>query len=148
MTHISVCNLVVIGSGNGLSPGQRQANIWTNAGILLTGPLGTHLSEIFIDIHTFSFKKLHLKRLWYMEQVHSVICKIGLLFITLLSAGIPVVAGVFLEYWEGNDTLQLHWQPPVGHIDKLILLWCRPDEQHCQVCASCRDWKYIFGVCC
>ena len=50
-----------IGSDNGLSPGQRQAIIWTNAGILLIEPLGTNFSEILIKIHTFSFKKMHLK---------------------------------------------------------------------------------------
>ena len=37
MTHICVCNLTMIGSDNGLSPDGRQAIIWTNAGILLTG---------------------------------------------------------------------------------------------------------------
>ena len=36
-------------------------NIWTNAGILLIRPLGTNFSEILIKIHTFSFKKMHLK---------------------------------------------------------------------------------------
>ena len=30
----------------------RQAIIWTNAGILLIGPLGTNLSEILIEIQT------------------------------------------------------------------------------------------------
>ena len=44
-----------------LSPGRRRAIIWTNAGILLIGPLGTNFSEIFIEIHIFSFKKMHLK---------------------------------------------------------------------------------------
>ena len=62
MTHISVCKLVVIGSDNGLSSGRRHANIWTNAGILLIGPLGTHFSEIFIEIHTFSFKKFAFEK--------------------------------------------------------------------------------------
>ena len=41
VTHICVDNLTIIGSDNGLSPGRRQAIIWTNAGILLIGPLGT-----------------------------------------------------------------------------------------------------------
>ena len=50
-----------IGSDNGLSPGRRQAIIWTNAGILLIGPLETNFSEILIGIQTFSFKKMHLK---------------------------------------------------------------------------------------
>ena len=42
MTHICVGNLIGIGSDNGLSPGRRQAIIWTNAGILLIGLLGTN----------------------------------------------------------------------------------------------------------
>ena len=36
---ICVGNLTIIGLNNGLSPGQRQAIIWTKAGILLNGPL-------------------------------------------------------------------------------------------------------------
>ena len=59
--HICVSKLNIIGSDNGLSPDRRQAIIWTNAGLLLIGPLGTNFSEIFIEILTFSFKKIHLK---------------------------------------------------------------------------------------
>ena len=61
MTHICVSKLTIIGSGNGLSPGRRQAIIWTNAGILWIGPLETNFSEILIGIQTLSFKKMHLK---------------------------------------------------------------------------------------
>ena len=61
MTHICVGNLTIIGPDNGLSPELRQALIWTNAGILLIGPLGTKFIEILIWIQTFSFKKMHLK---------------------------------------------------------------------------------------
>ena len=61
MTHICVSKLTIIGSDKGLSPDRRQAIIWTNAGILLIGPLGTNFSEILINIHAFSFKKMHLK---------------------------------------------------------------------------------------
>ena len=53
--------LTIIGSDNDLSPGRRQAIIWTNAGILLIWPLGTYFSEISIEIHIISFKKMHLK---------------------------------------------------------------------------------------
>ena len=60
MTHICVGNLTIIGSDNGLSPGRRQAIIWTNAGILLIGPVGTKCSEISIAI-SFSFQKMPLK---------------------------------------------------------------------------------------
>ena len=59
--HICVGNLTIIGSDNGLSPGQRQAIIWINAGILLFGLLGTNFSEILIVIHKFSLTKMHLK---------------------------------------------------------------------------------------
>ena len=61
--HICVGNLTIIGSDNGLSPGRRQAIIWTNAGILLIGPPETNFSEMLIGIHTFSFKKIHSKML-------------------------------------------------------------------------------------
>ena len=50
VTHICVKKLTIIGSDNVLSPGRRKAIIWTNAGILLIGPLGTNFSEILIEI--------------------------------------------------------------------------------------------------
>ena len=61
VTHICVSKLTIISSHNGLSPDWRQAIIWTNAGVLLIGSLGTNFSEILIEIHTFSFKKINLK---------------------------------------------------------------------------------------
>ena len=39
VTHTCICNPTIIGSDNGLSPGRRQAIIWANAEILLTGPI-------------------------------------------------------------------------------------------------------------
>ena len=59
--HICIGKITIIGSDNGLSPGRRQAIIWTNAGILLIRPLETNFSESLIGIQTFSFKKMHLK---------------------------------------------------------------------------------------
>ena len=61
VTLICVSKITIIGSDNGLSPGRRQAIIWTSVGILLIGPLGTNFSEILIEIYTFSFKKRHLE---------------------------------------------------------------------------------------
>ena len=61
VTHIWVGKLTIIGSDNGLSPERRPAIIWTNAGIVLIGPLETNFSEILIEIHTFSLKKMRLK---------------------------------------------------------------------------------------
>ena len=59
--HICVGKLTTIGSDNGLSPERRQAITWTNAGILLIGPLGTNFNWILIEILIFSFKKMHVK---------------------------------------------------------------------------------------
>ena len=44
VTHICVSKLNFNGSDNGVSPGRRKAIIWTNAGILLIGPLGTNFN--------------------------------------------------------------------------------------------------------
>ena len=61
--HICISKLNIICSDNGLSPGGRQAIIWTNAGILLIQSLETNTKEIFIKLYIFSFKKMHLKML-------------------------------------------------------------------------------------
>ena len=57
MMHIWVSKIIIIGSDNGLLPGQRQAIIWTNDGILLIGPLGINFSEILFKRQNFSFRK-------------------------------------------------------------------------------------------
>ena len=61
VTSICVSKLTIIGSDNGLSHDRRQSIIWTNAGFLLIGPIVTNVSEILIEILTFSFKKMGLK---------------------------------------------------------------------------------------
>ena len=61
MTYICVGTNTIIGSDNGLSPGRRQAIIWTNAWILLIRPLGRNYSETLIENHIFSFKKILFK---------------------------------------------------------------------------------------
>ena len=61
VTHICIGKLTMIGSDNCLSPGRRQAVIWTHAGILLIRTLGTNFSETLSKIHSFSCKKMHLK---------------------------------------------------------------------------------------
>ena len=61
VTHICVGKTTIISSDNGLAPCRRQAIIWTNAGILLIGTLGTNFSGILIEWYSFSFKKMHMK---------------------------------------------------------------------------------------
>ena len=60
-TKKCVGKLTIIGSDNGLSPGRRQAIIWTNVRILSLRTLGTNFSEILLECHSFSFKKMHMK---------------------------------------------------------------------------------------
>ena len=72
VTHICVSNLTTIGSDNGLSLGRRQVITWTNAGLLLIGPLGRNFSEILFGIQTFSFKKKHMDALFFCD--HTVVC--------------------------------------------------------------------------
>ena len=89
MTHICVGNLTVIG----LSPGRRQAIIWTNDGILLIRTLGTNFSEILIKIQNFSFKRNIIK---------NIVCEMA----AILSRGISVNGryswGFLHWYWKQN----------------------------------------------
>ena len=55
--------LTIIGSDNGLSPGQCQAIIWINAVIFLIGPLGTNSIKILIEVLT-TLTKICLKILF------------------------------------------------------------------------------------
>ena len=49
VTHICISKISITGSDKGLSPGQRQAIIWSNAGILLIGPLGTNFTYFALE---------------------------------------------------------------------------------------------------
>ena len=95
VTHICVSKLTTISSDNGLSPGRRQAIIWTNAGILLIGRLGTNFSEILIVIHTFSFKKMHLK----MSSVKWRAFRLGLNVLSLMNLQTEYHIGVHNTWW-------------------------------------------------
>ena len=59
----------IIGLDNGLFPGRHQAIIWTNAGMMLIGPIGTNFSGILTGIQTFFIKEKC--RLW--NGVHFVL---------------------------------------------------------------------------
>ena len=83
VTHICVSKLTIIGSDNGLSPGRRQAIIWTNTKILLIRTLGTNFSEILIAIHVFLFKKMPLK----MSSAKWRPFRLGLNVLTLVIPG-------------------------------------------------------------
>ena len=96
VTHKCISNLTIIGSDNGLSPGQRQAIIWTNAGNLLIWNLGTNFSEILSEIHIFSFKKMHLKML--SAKFRPSCSGLNMLTLDNKSSGYPVVNGLMLTF--------------------------------------------------
>ena len=98
MTHICVGKLTIIGSDNGLSPERRQAIIWTNAVILLIGPLGTNFSENRIEIQTFSLKKIRLK----MSSARCCSFRLGL---NVLIISINYVYYIYISYTSGRYTL-------------------------------------------
>ena len=65
-------NWVIIGSDNGLSPVRCQAVIWTNAGILLIGPLETNFSAILIGIsNVFIHENPFENVVWEMATILS-----------------------------------------------------------------------------
>ena len=102
VTHICVSKLIIIGSDNGLSPGRRQAIIWTNAGILLIGPFGTNFSEFLIEMYTFSFKKMHLKMLPGKRRP----CCLGLNVI--MGQPMAYIAACCERHWTEHNTSQTH----------------------------------------
>ena len=63
--HSSPLNQVSFGSGNGLSPVQRQAITWTNADLL---SIGIKHECYLITIQKFSLMKIHLKMLFATWQ--------------------------------------------------------------------------------
>ena len=102
VTQTCVSKFTIIGSDNGLSPIRRQAIIWTNDGILLIRTLGTNFSEILIQIHTFSNKKMHLK----MSSGKCWPFCLGLNVLTHCGVGLPCNIGdlnfevKYLEIWK------------------------------------------------
>ena len=74
LTHLPMCrvyasvNWVNNGSDNGLSPGRRQAIIWTNAGILLIGLLRTNFGEILIQRNAFENDVCEMSVILFRER--------------------------------------------------------------------------------
>ena len=73
LPHICIGNLTIIDSDNGLSPGRRQAIIWTNAGILLFWILRNKFqwnlnSHIFIQENAFESVVCEMVTILYRPQ--------------------------------------------------------------------------------
>ena len=110
VTHICVGKQTSISSDNGLSPGRRQAIIWTNAGILLIGPLGTNFSEIPIKILTFSFTKMRLE---VSSAKWRRFC-LGLNALTEISSAWQVTGTLFRDYWPCYHEISRRYQTTHG----------------------------------
>ena len=72
VTPVCFGNLTAISSDNGLSPARRQAIVWSNAGILLIGPLGTNLSqenafECVGEMTVISSRTQCVKQTWHLH---------------------------------------------------------------------------------
>ena len=103
VTHICIIKFTITGWDNGLSPGRHQAIISTIAGILSVDPLGTKFSEILIEIHKFSFKKMHFKM--SSEKWRSFCLSLNVLMITGILPLHPPLPG-----WESTtSTVMKSW---------------------------------------
>ena len=104
VTHICISKLNIIG--------RWEAIIWTNAGILLIGPLGTNFSEILIKIQTFSLKKMHLKMSSAIFVYHSNYRTIGNNFKGILKPrqhGYYFVNDIFKSIFLNENYLDLYF---------------------------------------
>ena len=158
VTHICVNKITIIDSDNGLSPSRHQAIIWTNVGKLLIGPLGTNFSEILIEIHTSSFKKLHLKMssgkrrpfclslnvLRWPYTVVEVYNMIG------ISEILTMDACSITHLW-GEDVLCVLWVCRMSYICIFVivcLLVCLMIRLHCTLCTGSHGLYFAMSCCC
>ena len=110
MTHICVSKLTSIGSDNGLSPGRCQGIVRSNTVMIV--PLGTNVSELSIEVHTLSFKKMHLNMTFEKWQLLCLIlnvlnsvdfCNMGRKFRGIRPPVGTVMVFVFLISWASDD---------------------------------------------
>ena len=135
MTHICIINLTIIASDNGLSPGRRQAIICTNERILLIEPLGTKFSEILLKVHTFSFKKMHLKmasilsRPQWVNQSHGVCYKAVTSKLWQLQYQVKFV--LKLENPHSYNQTDMKWNPRLRDVYLIQIVHVETDKEGC-----------------
>ena len=105
MTHICISKLIIIGSDNGLSPGRRQAIIWTNAGILFIWPIGTTISEILIKIHVFFIQE---------NAFENIVCEMS----AILSR--PQCVKIIQSLWTFIDTSIALWLSCMSNFNQAL----------------------------
>ena len=143
VAHICVSKLTNIGSDNVLSPGRCQAIIWTIAGILLIGPLGTIFSEILIEISLFPFTKMHLNVLSAKWWPFCLGLKV-LRFIWQCQhcVGNDVVPGHYLKQWWSSLMMILSFTSPQWvNTLRPRLKWPPFSRRHFQM--HFLEWKHM-----
>ena len=124
VTHIYVGKLNIIGSDNGLSPGQRQAIIWTNDRILSIRPLATNFNETLIGIQTSSFKKMYLK----MSSAKWCPFCLGLNVLKVSHVHCQSTSSTSWQSWSPGSTQGSRHHPWIKAIFSIVLLawhnWC------------------------
>ena len=130
VTHICVSNLNIIGSDNGLMPGQCQAIILTNAAILLIETLGTNLSDISVEVLSFSLKKMSLKM--SSGKCHPFCFGLNVL-IYWLDLEIDIIFSVFVNFvsmspimtwWIFQEVLRVFMHSKSDGVPQCSLLCC------------------------
>ena len=106
--------------------------IWTNAGILLIGPLGTKFGEISTEIYTFSFKKMHLKM--SSEKWRSSCLGLNVLTWWLLTQKAPMKA--FLSFFGNMVAVTL--KRKCCHFDEIFITGCTGSCQNDNF--QCSQW--------
>ena len=153
VTHICVSKLTTIGSDNGLSPGRRQAIIWSNAGILFNWTLGTNFSEILSEIDSFSFKQMRLKMssgkwrpycLGLNVLTHWGRDKMAAIFQTTFSNGFSGNENVWISI---NISLKFVPRGPINNIPTLlqVMAWRRPGDKPLSELMMVRLTTHIYA---
>ena len=124
VTHICVGKPTITGSDNGLSPGRREVIIWTNAVILLIGPVGTNFNEIFGEIQTFSFRKIRLK----MSSAECCPFRLGL---NVLRHTVPLILCLMGNHGLPHScyTRCLYWPQACNSHVALVFFWSEVGRQ-------------------
>ena len=69
VTHICISNLTIIGSNNGLSPGRRQAIVWTNTGKLFIRTIGKNSVKFQSKFRHFHKKNAFENVIWKITAI-------------------------------------------------------------------------------
>ena len=134
--------LVSIGSDNGLSPGRRQAIIWTNAGILSIGLPGTNFGEIWIGILSFSYKQNSFEIIVYQNGGHFVQGEIS----SFLTQNIPHERIVISTRKTEMHQISISTARRTNKHHYKFVAWTMPASFYCSVVVTCA--KVCSTVCC